>query len=98
MTTEYPWERPLGATPGADGTVEFRVWAPRAESLAVRVAGREVGVDDCGHGVYETCLAAAPGEDYAFVLNGVELPDPCTRWQPDGLRGRSRVLDPATFS
>ena len=30
-------------------------------------------------------------------VDGVELPDPCTRWQPDGLRGRSRVLDPAGF-
>ena len=36
---EYPWERPLGARPRADGTAEFRVWAPRAESIALRVGG-----------------------------------------------------------
>ena len=38
---EYPWERPLGAHPRPDGATEFRVWAPRAGTLAVRVGGGE---------------------------------------------------------
>ena len=97
MTAEYPWERPFGARPGADGTTEFRVWAPRAESLALRVGGRAVGLADAGHGVREATIEAAGGDDYAFVVDGNELPDPCTRWQPGGLRGASRVLDPASF-
>ena len=97
MTAEYPWERPFGARPGADGTTEFRVWAPRAESLALRVGGRDVGLDDAGYGVREVTTEAAGGDDYAFVVDGNELPDPCTRWQPGGLRGPSRVLDPASF-
>ena len=97
MTAEYPWERPFGARPGADGTTEFRVWAPRAESLALRVGGRDVGLADAGYGVREVTTEAAGGDDYAFVVDGNELPDPCTRWQPGGLRGPSRVLDPASF-
>ena len=97
MTAEYPWERPFGARPGADGTTEFRVWAPRAESLALRVGGRDVGLADAGYGVREATAEAAGGDDYAFVVDGNELPDPCTRWQPGGLRGASRVLDPASF-
>jgi maltooligosyltrehalose trehalohydrolase len=97
MTAEYPWERPFGARPGADGTTEFRVWAPRAESLALRVGGRDVGLADAGHGVREATTEAAGGDDYVFVVDGNELPDPCTRWQPGGLRGPSRVLDPASF-
>ena len=97
MTAEYPWERPFGARPGADGTTEFRVWAPRAESLALRVGGRDVGLADAGYGVREVTTEAAGGDDYAFVVDGNELPDPCTRWQPRGLRGPSRVLDPASF-
>jgi maltooligosyltrehalose trehalohydrolase len=97
MTAEYPWERPFGARPGADGTTEFRVWAPRAESLALRVGGRDVGLADAGHGVREATTDAAGGDDYVFVVDGNELPDPCTRWQPGGLRGPSRVLDPASF-
>ena len=39
-----------------------------------------------------------PGADYAYLVDGVRLPDPCSRWQPDGLRGRSRVLDTAAFA
>ena len=98
MKAEHTWERPLGSRPGPDGTAEFRVWAPRAESLGLRVGGREADLEHAGHGVYETSVEAAPGEEYAFLVNGVELPDPCSRWQPEGLRGRSRVLDPATFA
>jgi hypothetical protein len=30
---------PLGAVPGEDGLVEFRVWAPRAPSVAVELEG-----------------------------------------------------------
>ena len=39
-------------------------------------------------------LAAGHGDDYEIVLDGAALPDPCSRWQPAGIRGPSRVLDP----
>jgi maltooligosyltrehalose trehalohydrolase len=97
MAAEYPWERPLGARPGTDGTTEFRVWAPRAGSLALRTGGRDIALDDAGYGVFEVTAEASGGDDYAFVVNGDERPDPCSRSQPFGLRGRSRVLDPAAF-
>ena len=98
MTAEYPWERPLGARPQADGTTEFRVWAPLPEGLSLRVGSREVELEAAGHGVLEARIEAAAGVDYAFAAGGVELPDPCSRWQPHGLRGRSRVLDPGGFA
>jgi maltooligosyltrehalose trehalohydrolase len=97
MGTEYPWEERLGAVPLADGLTSFRVWAPRAESLALRVGGREHALEDAGFGVFEAVVEAAAGDDYAYVVDGAERPDPCTRWQPDGLRGPSRVLDTAAF-
>jgi maltooligosyltrehalose trehalohydrolase len=43
--------------------------------------------------VWEAIVPAAPGSDYVYVLDGEELPDPASRWQPEGLRGPSRVLD-----
>jgi maltooligosyltrehalose trehalohydrolase len=88
-----PWERPLGATPLEDGATEFRVWAPRADSLALKVGRREVALEDAGLGVFECVTEARHGDDYVFLVNGRKLPDPCTRWQPRGLRGPSRVLD-----
>ncbi len=90
---EYPWERPLGARPRADGGVEFRVWAPRAQSVSLRLNGHDVQLGDAGYGIYETAAEARAGDDYVFVLDGRELPDPCSRWQPDGIREPSRVLD-----
>ena len=97
MKADYPWERPLGACPQPDGSTEFRVWAPRAESLALHVARRDIEMRDAGHGVYEVTTEAGPGDDYQFIVDGRRRPDPFTRWQPRGLRGRSRVLDPAAF-
>src|SRR5919199_980303 len=94
---EYPWERPLGAVPGGDGTVEFRVWAPRPERVDVRVGDADHGLADEGYGVRSARVPAADGDDYVFVLDGHELPDPASRHQPDGLRGPSRVVDPKRF-
>jgi maltooligosyltrehalose trehalohydrolase len=91
---EFPWELELGARVLARGLTEFRVWAPRAESISVRLRAGDVALEHAGHGIYEAVAAAAAGDDYWFVVDGVALPDPCTRWQPAGLRGPSRVLDP----
>ena len=92
MGAEYPWERPLGARPLGDGRCEFRVWAPRAEAgVVVRLASGDVALEAAKYGVYEGVAAVAPGEDYWIVVDGTELPDPGSRWQPFGLRGPSRV-------
>src|SRR3954470_12972259 len=73
----------------------FRVWAPRAETLALRIRGADIPMTDPDElGWYEVEAEADHGENYFYVVNGDELPDPWTRWQPDGLRGPSRVFDP----
>ena len=90
----YPWERPLGARVLDDDRTEFRVWAPRAGTVAVSAAGERHRMRPAGYGVHELTLPLTAGSDYRFVLDdGDELPDPCSRWQPAGLRGSSRVLD-----
>jgi maltooligosyltrehalose trehalohydrolase len=95
---EYPWERPLGAVPGGDGTVEFRVWAPHPERVDVRVRGADHALEPEGFGVRSARVEAAAGDDYVFVLDGRALPDPASRHQPAGLRGPSRVVDPRAFA
>jgi maltooligosyltrehalose trehalohydrolase len=93
----FPFLRPLGATPAGDGTVEFRVWAPRAAHVAVRIRGEEHALEPEGHGIRSARVEAGHGEDYVLLLDGEAWPDPCTRWQPEGLRGPSRVLDPGAL-
>jgi maltooligosyltrehalose trehalohydrolase len=94
----YPWERPLGASPTGDGRVTFRAWAPAAEHVAVRAGGDEHALADEGFGVRSATIAAQVGDDYELVLDGAAWPDPCSRWQPAGLRGPSRVLDAGAFA
>jgi maltooligosyltrehalose trehalohydrolase len=97
MPGPYPFERRFGAFPAGDGRAEFRVWAPRREQVVLRVGDREHELHAAGHGVLEATVEAHPGEDYAFVTEGIEFPDPASRWQPNGLRGRSRLLDTGAF-
>ena len=98
MPDTLPFERRLGAHPAGDGRACFRVWAPRADRIALRLDGADHALEPAGLGVYEAAVAAEPGSDYAFAVDGVELPDPCSRWQPEGLRGPSRLLDPSAFA
>jgi len=77
--------------------VEFRVWAPHPERVDVRVGGTDHELEPEGFGVRSARVPAAAGDDYVFVLDGRELPDPASRHQPEGLRGPSRVVDPGGF-
>jgi maltooligosyltrehalose trehalohydrolase len=88
------FQRPLGARPVDGDRTEFRVWAPSPSSVAVRVGGTEHRMEPVGEGLYEAIVPARAGHDYVFVVDGEALPDPCSRWQPEGLRGSSRVLGP----
>ncbi len=42
-------------------------------------------------------IEAAPGDDYYVLLDGKRRPDPCSRFQPKGIRGPSRIVDTAAF-
>ncbi len=86
--------RRLGAIPAGDGRVGFCVWAPNARSVAVCLHGREHALEPAEHGLFAAELTATPGDDYLYVLDGGEpLPDPCSRFQPEGVRGPSRIVE-----
>src|SRR3954466_11771977 len=93
MADDLPFERPLGATPTG-----IRVWAPKAEQVAVRLGETDHALEPEGLGVWSGAPPWQPGDDYWVVLDGKRLPDPCTRFQPKGLRGPSRVVDPDAWT
>jgi len=78
--------------------VQFRVWALQRDDVWVRVGDREHALIPTGHGIHEVRVPAQAGEDYVYVLDGVDLPDPSSRHQPAGLRGPSRIVDAAAFA
>jgi maltooligosyltrehalose trehalohydrolase len=91
--------RPFGAVPLKPGAVGFRVWAPAARDVAVRVGGRLHDLEHGGEGVWEAEAPADPGDRYVYVLDGRrDLPDPCSRFQPEGIRGPSQVVEPTMFT
>src|SRR5215210_6083837 len=97
MHDRLPWERPLGAVPEPDGQTTFRVWAPRAREVVVEVGDREVALTG-ELGVFEGRAEARAGDGYRYRLDGGDaFADPCSRDQPEGVRGPSRVVDPAAF-
>jgi maltooligosyltrehalose trehalohydrolase len=98
------WELERGATVIPGGGVRFSVWAPCAQRVRVRLTS-ERGERDrelaCGAGgVFEGIVDdARSGSDYAFLLDDCDtpVPDPVSRWQPEGVHGPSRVVDPHAF-
>jgi maltooligosyltrehalose trehalohydrolase len=88
----------LGAVPDERGC-SFRVWAPDAESVDVRLVGtkdRWVPLSRDGRGYHHGYLEGIqPGQRYLYRLNGqTERPDPASRFQPEGVHGASQVVSP----
>ncbi len=86
-----------------DGQIDFRVWAPNWEKAELVIEAPETQVvsmtsDDRG---YFSAAVPDPGGTvlYRFRPSGqaLLLPDPASRFQPDGPHGPSEVIDPTGF-
>ena len=85
------------------GGVEFSVWAPNATNVAVEIVDGErsrlvaTASEPKGRFLAVDPLARA-GSRYGFRLDGRSaLPDPYSRFQPDGVHGLSEVIDPRSY-
>jgi maltooligosyltrehalose trehalohydrolase len=91
---------PFGAEPTPAGT-RFRIWAPSADALTLRLPHRgvEQPMRRTGRGWFELETdAAGPGDAYVYCLGDqLEFPDPAARAQADDVHGPSLVVDPATY-
>lgn len=91
---------PFGAEPQREGGVRFRIFAPAAKQMKLKIEGRDpIGLKADGHGWHELCVpSTAAGTRYRYVLpNGTEVPDPASRFQPNDVAGPSEVIDPAEY-
>lgn len=98
---------PLGAEVLPDGTVHFRVWAPRSGSVSVELgqapkalskSGLATRLRPEGNGYFSGHVPeAAAGMHYRFRLERGSFPDPASRFQPEGPHGPSQVVNPTTF-
>ncbi|ASK66868.1 malto-oligosyltrehalose trehalohydrolase [Brachybacterium avium] len=75
----------------------YRVWAPHAQQVTVRIDGAEQPMQPAGDGWFALPgVPAVPGARYAFRLDASELwlPDPRSLAQPEGVHADSEVVDP----
>jgi maltooligosyltrehalose trehalohydrolase len=90
---------PVGAEVRTDG-VHFRVWAPCRQS--VEVVGQQrfrtsLSREDGGY-FSGASDQLGDGSRYAFSLDGGDpVPDPASRFQPEGPAGWSEIVDPDRF-
>jgi maltooligosyltrehalose trehalohydrolase len=97
------WIPSIGAWP-QNGATRFRVWAPEARRIDLvleNAAGRDLRVplERFPDGYFQTALSdVKPGDLYRYQVDGQgPFPDPASRFQPSGVHGPSRVVDPGSF-
>jgi maltooligosyltrehalose trehalohydrolase len=100
MATAKSWALNLGASV-SEGGIRFRVWAPRASSVALVIMGdnEPYQMNPEERGYFSTFIQRLePGKRYCYLLNeGEPRPDPVSRFQPEGVHGPSEVIDPSQF-
>jgi maltooligosyltrehalose trehalohydrolase len=98
-----PWRLSIGASVEEEEKTTFRVWAPKARQVSVRLLTsgtiREAPLDRDEQGYFVGAVEEAQaGDRYSYILDGaLERPDPASRFQPEGVHGPSMVVDPASF-
>src|SRR4051794_9404665 len=96
----------LGATPKESNT-EFVVWAPKANRVNVRLITQIGGTQDLpmlrnGEGenvTFSLVAQARAGDRYFYLIDDdpLQLPDPVSRYLPDGVHGPTEIVDPNAF-
>src|SRR5262249_12153487 len=99
------WSLGRGASIIDDG-VKFEVWAPHVEHMSVEIwdGARivELPLQPIAPGVFAGFAPGiGAGADYRYRLTTagrtLHRPDPVSRYQPYGVHGSSRVVDPGAF-
>jgi malto-oligosyltrehalose trehalohydrolase len=97
------YDMPFGAQLQSDGSVRFRLWAPKARQVELCLAkgdrSSHVPIDSVGDGWHELITSEAKtGDSYWFRIDGDKrVPDPASRFQPHDVHGPSEVVDPNAF-
>jgi maltooligosyltrehalose trehalohydrolase len=89
--------RNLGANYLGNNRCFFRVWAPNAAKVDLRLLNHSekiVPLDSVGDGYFQARVEdVGPGTRYLYRLDGKERPDPASRCQPEGVHGPSEVVN-----
>jgi maltooligosyltrehalose trehalohydrolase len=100
---ENTWKLDIGAEVTAQGSTRFKVWAPKAQTMALRMmSGKKAGaipLHEEDEGFFSGIVDdVAANDHYLYLFDNEALrPDPASRYQPEGVHGVSQVVDPRLF-
>ena len=82
-----------------DGEVAFRVWAPNAKRVTLRLVGEgDHTMQPSADGAFAAVLPARAGDRYFYCVDdGQPVPDPVSRLLPEGVHGPTEIVDPNSF-
>jgi len=88
----------FGPSLDADGAT-FSLWAPDARAVDVAITGRErTPLKRAGDGFWTGHASARAGDLYRFDVDGRQVPDPASRFQPQDVGGPSELIDPRAYA
>jgi len=90
---------PFGAEARADG-VRFRLWAPAQRRVALELDGSRHDMNAIPGGWHELFMKGKlSGARYRYLLeDGLAVPDPASRANPEDVHGPSEVIDPLAYA
>ena len=89
---------PFGAAPRGDGRFAFRLWAPGEARIVLELGEAVAPMTRADDGWHEITLPASAGARYRYRLaDGVAVPDPASRFNPDDVHGPSQLVDPRAY-
>ena len=99
MRSRFAHEPGCGATVLADGGTRFRFWAPAQEEVSVAFEnGPLLPMRRSPDGWFTAEADCGPGTRYRYrLVDGMLVPDPASRFQPDDVHGPSVVIDPRAY-
>ncbi|MBS1037973.1 malto-oligosyltrehalose trehalohydrolase [Gluconobacter cerinus] len=94
--SSFRFKNRLGAELIAPDRTRFTLWAPSCERVFVEVEDLPpIAMRRHADGTFVAEAPCGAGARYLYrVRDNVTVPDPASRFQPDGVHGRSEILDP----
>ena len=91
----------FGASILNTGQIKFQLPAPSAKTVDLLIHGntKQLPLTRCSQEVFELITDLADIDTkYQYLIDGtIRVPDPASRYQPEGVHGPSQIIDPKGF-
>ncbi|PCK05579.1 MAG: malto-oligosyltrehalose trehalohydrolase [Alteromonadaceae bacterium] len=94
---------PFGTQIQLDGSTLIRLWAPDKKQVDIKLWLKD---GSCHiqtmtaekHGWHSLSSSlAGPDDRYVFIIDDILVPDPASRYQPEGAHGASQIINPEAY-